>query len=209
MAGYETTLSTLMVFIFLMVLHPESQTKAQAELDKIIGRYRLPDFTDKDNLPYINAIIKEVMRLFPVAPLGVPHVVTIEDEFRGMRIPKGSTVFANIWAMARDKEVYGFDADEFRPERFIEADLRDPKRFAFGFGRRICPGRYMSENSLFIAFASILHAYTINKAVGKDGLPIPVEARWAPGISVHLKPFVCSIKPRFEHVESLVGISDI
>lgn len=209
LAGSETTISTLMIFVFLMVLYPASQTEARAELDRVIGRDRLPDFSDKDNLPYVNAIIKEVMRLFPALPLGLPHVVIAEDEFKGMRIPKGSVVFPNVWSMARDKKVYGPDADEFRPERFLEADLRDPKEFVFGFGRRICPGRYMSDNSIFIAFASILHACTISKAVDKNGMTIPVEARWAPSITVHLEPFVCSIKPRFEHIESLVGTSDM
>jgi len=107
-------------------------------------------------------------------------------------------------AMARDKEVYGSDADKFRPERFLEAELRDPQLFVFGFGRRICPGRYMAENSIFIAIASILHMFNISKAVDEDGNPIPVEACWVPGFTVRLETFKCSIKPRSERSESLL-----
>jgi cytochrome P450 len=82
-----------------MVSHPEVQRKAQAELDRVVGRQRLPDFSDMENLPYINAIVKEVIRWFPIVPLGIPHAATAEDEYRGMRIPKGSAIFPNLWSV--------------------------------------------------------------------------------------------------------------
>lgn len=112
---------------------------------------------DRENLPYVNAIVKEVLRIYPSLPLGVPHVTTVEDEYKGMRIPKGSVVIPNVWyvlvprsrlwldfsncwmhdrGMARDKDVYGSDTDVFRPERFIEGELRDSDGIVFGFGRR-------------------------------------------------------------------------
>lgn len=80
-----------------MITHPDVQRKAQEELDKVIGRDRLPDFEDKEALPYIDALYKEVLRWHPVLPLGVAHAVTAEDEYKGMRIPKGSLVFPNAW----------------------------------------------------------------------------------------------------------------
>jgi cytochrome P450 len=80
-----------------MALHPETRNKAQDELKRVVGTDRLPDFLDMENLPYVNALIKEVVRFFPVLPLGVPHRVIAEDEYQGMRIPKGSIVFSNIW----------------------------------------------------------------------------------------------------------------
>jgi len=208
-AGYDTTSSTIVTFVFLMALHPESQTKAQNEIDAVVGRDRLPDFSDKGNLPYVNAIVKEVLRLFPVLPLAVPHLAAVEDEYRGMRIPKGAAVFPNAWAMARDRNVYGLDADDFRPERFLEAELRDPTKIVFGFGRRICPGRYVAENSIFIAFASILRAFNIAKATDKDGNEIPITARWVSGTTVHLEPFECSIEPRSENLAGLIRASEM
>jgi cytochrome P450 len=80
-----------------MITHPEVQRKAHEELDSVIGRGRLPDLEDKQNLPYIDAIYKEVSRLHPPFPLGVPHAVIADDEYRGMRIPKDSALFANVW----------------------------------------------------------------------------------------------------------------
>lgn len=114
LAGYETvreeplsnfelstmisqTSATLFNFVLLMVLYPEVQLKAQEELDKFVGRQRLPDFSDQDDLPYINAIYMEVIRLFPVLPLGVPHRAIAEGQYKGMRIPKGSIILPNAW----------------------------------------------------------------------------------------------------------------
>jgi cytochrome P450 len=79
-----------------MIRHPDIQRKAQAELDKVVGRGRLPEFEDKNSLPYIDALYKEVLRWHPIVPL-IPHKVTVDDEYKGMRIPKGSVVVANAW----------------------------------------------------------------------------------------------------------------
>jgi len=202
--GYDTTTVTLLTFIYLMTIHPEVQVKLQAELDNVIGRSRLPDFSDKENLPYANAVYKELIRWHPIAPLATPHQSTAEDEYKGMRIPKGSVMIGNIWAMIRDKDIYGQDAEAFRPERFIESKLRDPGLIVFGFGRRICPGRYLAEDSLFIAMTSIMHLFKVGKAVDGNGVEITPQERWVTGLVVHLEPYVCSIAPRFEGAEQLL-----
>ena len=80
-----------------MTLHPEAQRKAQDELDRAIGRDRLPTFADRPNLPYVDALVKEVLRWNPVAPLGLPHVTFSDDVFEGYHIPKDSILLANIW----------------------------------------------------------------------------------------------------------------
>jgi len=80
-----------------MVTHPEVQRKAQEEIDRVVGRDRLPDFDDKESLPYINAIYKEVARIRPVVPLGVAHCATEDDEYNGYRIPKGTSFYPNVW----------------------------------------------------------------------------------------------------------------
>ena len=80
-----------------MTIHPEAQHRAQEELDHVVGRERLPDFSDQESLPYINALLKEVLRWFPILPLGVPHLATCEDEYQGLRIPKDTVIFPNIW----------------------------------------------------------------------------------------------------------------
>jgi cytochrome P450 len=80
-----------------MIIHPDVQLKAQEELDKVIGRGRLPDLEDRESLPYTSALLKEVLRWQPVVPLGVPHGAIVDDEYKGMRIPKGSVVNPNAW----------------------------------------------------------------------------------------------------------------
>lgn len=93
----KQTSATLYNFILLMILNPQVQLKAHEELDKVVGHQRLPNFSDQDDLPYINAICMEVLRWFPVIPLGIPHRVIADYEHNGMRIPKGSILLPNAW----------------------------------------------------------------------------------------------------------------
>ena len=91
------TLSTVEWFFVAMTLFPEIQKKAQKELMAVVGSNRLPEFEDEKSLPYIRALVKECLRWRSVAPLGVPHRVLEDDEYRGYRIPKGSMVISNLW----------------------------------------------------------------------------------------------------------------
>src|ERR1700761_4687983 len=84
-----------------MILNPEVQSKAQEELDRVVGPNRLPEFSDESELPYIRAICKEVFRWQPVVPLGIAHRNIQVDEYRGMRITKGSSLLANQWSVYR------------------------------------------------------------------------------------------------------------
>jgi len=85
-----------------MVLYPEVQKVAQMELDKIVGPNRLPDFNDRTSLPYIDAIVKEVLRWQPVGLMGLPHCTSEGDEHNGYFIPKGTIVMANVWSILHD-----------------------------------------------------------------------------------------------------------
>ena len=88
---------TLTVFLLCMLLHPEVQEKAQAQLDSVIGSDRLPEFDDKTSLPYIEAIVLESLRWHPVAPLAAPHRSTTDDEYNGYHIAAGTIVIPSIW----------------------------------------------------------------------------------------------------------------
>ncbi|THG93113.1 hypothetical protein EW026_g8030 [Hermanssonia centrifuga] len=96
-AGSGTTANTLCTFVLAMTLHPDVLQRAHAELDSVVGRNRAPTFEDKLDLPYIDAIVKEVLRWRPIAPLGIPRRCTKDDWYRGYFIPKGATIFENIW----------------------------------------------------------------------------------------------------------------
>ncbi|KAJ7674357.1 cytochrome P450 [Mycena rosella] len=155
-----------------MILHPECQVTAQKEIDSVVGDLRLPDFGDRDNLPFVECILQEILRWNPAIPLGVPHRTMEDDLYRGMLIPKGALVFPNIKAMALDARVYS-QPTVFYPERYLPkpAGNGEPHfiNIAFGFGRRVCTGRYLAENSVWIAIATILASCTITNAVDEHG----------------------------------------
>ena len=123
-----------------MVHNPEVMKKAQEELDRVVGKERLPDFSDKDHLPYVNAMVKELLRCNPPLPISVPAKVTQDDVYRGYFIPAGTIMIQNIWAVLHDPNVYP-DPDAFNPDRFLKNGEIDPLVFnpedrVFGSGRR-------------------------------------------------------------------------
>ncbi|PIL29425.1 cytochrome P450 [Ganoderma sinense ZZ0214-1] len=210
-AGVADTLKVqLEGFFMAMTLYPEAQSKAQEELDAVVGTERLPEFSDRPTLPYLSALVKELLRWHPVAPLGLPHRVVADDEYKGYLIPGGATVFVNVWAILCDPEVYPQPHD-FVPERFLDSagnlDVhgRDPADVVFGFGRRVCPGRHFAESTMFILCASVLSAFEIGPPVGEDGAAIEVKWEATDHLVVsHPKVHKYSIKPRSSHVGQLV-----
>ncbi|RPD69162.1 cytochrome P450 [Lentinus tigrinus ALCF2SS1-7] len=206
--GADTTLSTVQTFFLAMASYPDVQKKAQAELESVVGPGRLPEFSDQDALPYINAVVKELLRWRSVVPTGVPHRSMEDDEYRGYLIPKGSIVIANIWAYSRDPEVYP-DPETFKPERWLKdgrlnPDVRDSETTAFGYGRRICPGRYFAKSSLFMVVSTILHTLSITAPVDENGRTIPLSGKMTQGLLSYPEPFECVIKPRSSAAEALI-----
>ncbi|PFH57966.1 hypothetical protein XA68_14327 [Ophiocordyceps unilateralis] len=196
LAGADTIVSTLTVFFLAMVMVPEAQTRGQEEVDRVIGTGRLPTMDDQDNLPYIDAIVKEALRWSPVTPLGVPHVTTQDVVQDGHRIPKGSTLIAVIWSMCHDPETYA-DPGTFNPARHLGPGKEaDPSAVTFGFGRRVCPGRYFAEASLFLTVACTLAMFNIGKAVDELGNELEAKLEVTPGLIRHPLPFPYKITPR-------------
>ena len=160
-------MSAVLTFFFAMLLHPEIQRSAQAEIDEVLGSQCLPKLADRRRLPYIDALIKEILRWGTVSPMALPHSTAVDDEVFGYRIPKGCVVISNIWAMLHDSTVYP-DPFKFDPMRFIgEKQQPDPRELAFGRGRRMCPGQHIAEASVFIQVASVLATFDIQRE--KDG----------------------------------------
>uniref|UniRef100_A0A0W0FVR2 Putative P450 cytochrome n=1 Tax=Moniliophthora roreri TaxID=221103 RepID=A0A0W0FVR2_MONRR len=181
--GADTTVSVMTAFFFVMARHPEIQKRAQAEIDQITNKQRMPNFGDQESLPYITAIIKEISRWAPTAPLGVPHRVMQDDEYAGYRIPKGSTIIANIWAITRDTDMYP-NPEVFDPERHLgDKPQPNPFKFIFGFGRRICPGAHLAEQSVFVNVVSILAVYDIGPELDSIGKPIEAPIEFVGGIT--------------------------
>lgn len=96
---YNQTVSTVSSFYLAMALYPDVQRRAQEEIDRVVGRNWLPGYEDRDNLPYINAVVKEALRWHPVTPMGVAHSLMEDDVCDGYHIPKGSIIMPNIWSV--------------------------------------------------------------------------------------------------------------
>ncbi|RAK71135.1 cytochrome P450 [Aspergillus fijiensis CBS 313.89] len=164
-AGIHTTKMVLENFVLASLLHPATVKQAQHELDAVVGASRLPTFADIPALPYLDAVISELLRWRPISPIGVPHAVIQEDEYLGYRIPKGATVIANQWGFNMDEEVFE-EPQAFQPQRYVE----DPGLpvSAFGFGRRLCPGYRLARASLFIVVARLLWGFDILRDEGGE-----------------------------------------
>ncbi|KAF9038144.1 cytochrome P450 [Panaeolus papilionaceus] len=175
---------------------------AQAELDSVLGPYHLPDFSDRASLPYINAMVKESMRWHTVASLGIPHMSSRDDEYAGYFIPKGTIVMGNTWRSRVPLRLYIFKSpSEYIPERYlkdgqINPDVRDASEAAFGAGRRKCPGKYLSDESLYIIIASTLSLFDIEAALDDSGRPVKPPASFSSGLISYPTPFKCCIIPR-------------
>ena len=184
--GGSDTIATMMGFwTIAMMAYPETQARAQAELDAVVGRTRSPTFADLPHLPYIRAMVKELLRWRPIAPIITPHRTTEDDWYEGMFIPKGTICLANAWHMNRDSEIFGENAEDFDPARYLDAtsggrapgilDLKKEGHFTYGFGARNCVGRYMADNSLFINIAILLWAMKFERKKDESGRFLPLD----------------------------------
>jgi len=203
-----------MVFVLAMTLYPDVQTQAQAEIDSVIGvgLPRLPSWNDRLSLPYLEAVVKETLRWHPVVPLGIPHATIDDDIYEGYYIPKGATVIGNAWAMSQDPVTFP-EPEKFKPERFLGKKTQsvDQLSFAFGFGRRVCAGRYVADASLWISIVSMLAVFRFEAPPSWDPGPDGVNVEWTTGLSSIPKDVPCIIKARHENVSSeklaqLVGL---
>ncbi|KAF8909745.1 cytochrome P450 [Gymnopilus junonius] len=204
LAGPEALAQTLLYFILAMILYPNVMRKAQAELDDVVGRGRIPTFEDQKKLPYIEAVVRETLRWRPPAPMGVPRNATEDHWYDGYLIPKGATVISNIW----DSKIF-LDFDDFRPDRFLDGIpeyTRSAGHTSFGFGKRICVGNDFANQMLYMTVVTILWASNIEKALDSGGKPIIpskhdfVEA----GIAVGPAPFPCKFSARFPDALSIL-----
>ncbi|KAG1722559.1 cytochrome P450 [Suillus lakei] len=191
--NFSSSSSILHTFVLAMILYPEVQAKAQAEIDSVIGATsRSPEFDDRPLLPYVDAILRELLRWIPVVPLGIPHATSKDDVYDGRFIPKGALVINNVWAMGRDEPKHGADVEEFRPERHLTAESNSsPQPISadpiFGFGRRICPGRFTAEAVIWIAIVNILATFRVVKSKDISGGEIDVKREFTAGIAVCVK----------------------
>lgn len=170
--------------------------KAKEEMDIQIGKGRLVNESDIDKLVYLQAVMKESLRLYPAGPLGGAREFSEDCTIGGYLVPKGTRLILNIWKIHRDPQVWS-DPLEFKPERFITShqhiDVKgqDFELIPFGAGRRLCPGSYFGLQMTHLVLASFLHAFDIltpsNEAVDMTGSPGLTNIKATP-LEILVKP---------------------
>lgn len=167
--GTDTVAILLEWILARMVLHPDIQSKAQSEIDNIVGTTRAVSDSDLQNLPYLQAIVKETLRVHPPGPLLSWARLAIHDTHVGPHfIPAGTTAMVNMWAITHDEQIWA-NSDEFNPERFMKEDVpimgSDLRLAPFGAGRRVCPGKAMGLATVQLWLAQMLQSF---KWVGSE-----------------------------------------
>ncbi|KAJ4731748.1 cytochrome P450 family 71 polypeptide [Rhynchospora pubera] len=160
--GTESSAVTVEWAFSELLKRPKIFNKATEELDRVIGQNRWVEEKDIHNLPYIEAIIKETMRLHPVAPMLAPRLSREDATFNGYDIPKGTRVLVNVWTIGRDPTIWD-NPNEFWPERFIGKSIdvkgQDFELLPFGSGRRMCPGYSLGLKMIQMSIANLLHGF--------------------------------------------------
>lgn len=184
-AGAETTASALNGMIRYLAMFPEAQARAFEEVTRVLGDGRMATLADEPEMPYIKAVIKETLRLCPVATTGLRRMADGDVHYRDHQIPKGTILLANLNALHWDHERFP-DPFGFRPERYLNhpqrsavyaagGDIFARDHFTFGAGRRICPGIHLAENGLFLAVSNLIWAYEFRLPLGDKGNEVPLD----------------------------------
>ncbi|KND88292.1 O-methylsterigmatocystin oxidoreductase [Tolypocladium ophioglossoides CBS 100239] len=198
-AGSDSTVAIITSVICALVMFPEVQQRAQEDIDRVVGTDRLPNFEDRENLPYVDGIVKEAWRWNPVGPMGLAHKSEEDIVYGEYIIPKGSYLLPSLWWFLHDPKDYS-DPHTFKPERYL-APLNepDPGDLAFGYGRRSCAGRFFADASVYITVVQMLAAFRIRKDKDANGKEIPVKLEAIPGMVNRPKEFEFKIEPRSPH----------
>lgn len=178
---------------------PEALARATEELDRVVGRERLVTEADIPNLPYLEAILKETMRLHPVGPLLAPRQSREDVSVAGYCIPAGTRVFINVWAIARDPSVWGDDSWEFRPERFIGSSVdvkgQHMELLPFGSGRRMCPGIGLGLKMVQMTLANLLLGFSWRLPAGIVAEELNMDEKYGLSMS-RMVPLEVVAEPR-------------
>ncbi|XP_073134320.1 cytochrome P450 76A2-like [Henckelia pumila] len=200
LAGSETTSSSTEWAMVELLSQPEIMTKAKNELAEVVGKSNKFDENHIENLPYLQAVIKETLRLHPPIPFLVPRKAIQDANFMGYQIPKNTQVFVNAWAIGRDPACWD-DPLSFKPERFLGSKIdykgQHYELIPFGAGRRMCAGIPLAHRMLHLVLGTLLHEFDWEvDDVGRKGL---VDSRERMGITVRrlvplkARPTKCSI----------------
>ncbi|XP_052203460.1 cytochrome P450 81Q32-like [Diospyros lotus] len=192
-AGTDTSAATMEWALSLLLNNPHVLHKAQSEIDARVGHDRLINESDLSDLPYLRCIINETMRLFPVGPLLVPHESSEECVVGGYRVPRGTMLLVNVWAIQNDPKTWA-EPRKFMPERFEGLDgSRDGFKFMpFGSGRRGCPGEGLALKMVGLGLGSLIQCFEWERESEEM-----VDMSEGPGLTMpKARPLTAKCRPR-------------
>ncbi|XP_073299756.1 cytochrome P450 83B1-like [Primulina huaijiensis] len=199
-AGTETSAALIVWAMAALIKKPQSMKKAQEEIRNMVGNKGSVDEDDIQNLPYLKAIIKETLRLFPPTPLSVPRETIQDCTIDGYDIPAKTMVYVNVHAIGLDPE-YWENPTEFMPERFLNSTIdykgHDFGLLPFGSGRRGCPGMNLGIATVEIGIANLLYSFDWELPRGMKKEDVDMEV--APGVTSHKKNELCLLGKRYEY----------
>ncbi|XP_077217388.1 cytochrome P450 81Q32-like [Tasmannia lanceolata] len=199
-AGTDTSALTMEWAMSLLLNHPHVLDKAKAELDIHVGNGRLIDESDLAKLPYLHNVIKETLRLYPVAPLLVPHQSSEECTVGGFNVPRGTILMVNMWTIHRDPKLW-VEPMSFKPERFegIEGENEGFKFMPFGHGRRACLGANLAMRVVGLVLGTLIQCFEWER-IGDEKVDMS-EGR---GLTMpKAKPLEAMYRPRQTMIEVL------
>lgn len=196
-AGSETSASTIEWALSLLLNNPKVLYKAQKEIDEQVGHDRLLEENDLSHLPYLHSIVNETLRMYPATPLLPPHESSADCAIGGYRIPRGTMLMVNVWAIQNDPKVWD-EPTVFKPERFLSLESGHKvvgyKFMPFGSGRRACPGENLAMRVVRLALGSLLQCFHWER-VGEE--MVDMEEKF--GVSMwKAKPLQAKCRPRKE-----------
>ncbi|VVC86331.1 probable cytochrome P450 303a1 [Leptidea sinapis] len=193
MAGTETTSKSMSFGFSYLVRDQEVQRKAQEEIDRVVGKERLPNLDDRPNMPYNEAIVHECVRHFMGRTLGVPHRALADTTLIGYKIPRDTMVVSNYTNILMDDTLYP-EPYSFKPERFLKnGKISLPDHyFPFGLAKHRCLGDVLAKCNIFIFTTTILQKFSVLQAPGQ---PLPCLDH-VDGATPSAAPFKALIVPR-------------
>ncbi|ELU04297.1 hypothetical protein CAPTEDRAFT_117083 [Capitella teleta] len=194
-AGVLTTTTTLYHLILVFLHNPNTQKKMIKEIDEVLGT-RVPSLSDRNRMPYVNAVLNEIMRYGSVGPLGITHRAVVDTDILGTKIPKDSHVMPNLYLVHYDKKVFG-DPEVFRPERYLDenGDSLQAEHevwkhtIPFGMGPRICAGMMFAQFRLFLWVCILYQRFDIVADPNHPLPPCDIMNTELNGLSLMSKPY--------------------
>ncbi|KAH7074368.1 cytochrome P450 [Paraphoma chrysanthemicola] len=207
--GLDTTSSTMHTLTLGLCTHPDAVHKAHEELDRVVGKERSPTWSDIENLPYCQAVLKEAFRWRSVTAMGgFAHTPITDDVYRDYTLPAGIHIYGNLWGIHRHPKDFP-DPDRFNPDRFlVENRLPYPNQKghnAFGWGRRSCSGQMFAEQGLRMIVPRLLWAFDIKPGLDDNGNPVQLDIfAYTDSENTQPLPFKALFIPRTEKIKQII-----